>query len=89
MQTTAQQWLVYELTHSAVLLGVFGFASQVPLLFLSSLGGYIGDHYNRHRGVITTQTASMVQSTTDSCPAVAAMFAATNGRVARSGSSLP
>src|SRR5205807_5966504 len=60
MQTTAQQWLVYELTHSAVLLGVFGFASQVPLLFLSSLGGYIGDHYNRHRGVITTQTASMV-----------------------------
>jgi MFS family permease len=60
MQTTAQQWLVYELTHSAVLLGVFGFASQVPLLFLSSFGGYVGDHYNRHRGVITTQTVSMV-----------------------------
>src|SRR5438445_7276726 len=31
----------------------------------------------------------MVQSTIASCPAVAAMFAATNGRVARSGSSLP
>ncbi len=56
----AQQWLVYRLTHSAVLLGVFGFASQVPMLFLSSLGGYVGDHYNRHRGVITTQTFSMV-----------------------------
>jgi MFS family permease len=60
MQNMAQQWLVYRLTHSAVLLGVFGFASQVPMLFLSSLGGYVGDHYNRHRGVITTQTFSMV-----------------------------
>lgn len=60
MQNTAQQWLVYRLTHSAVLLGVFGFASQVPMLFLSSLGGYLGDHYNRHRGVIATQTASMI-----------------------------
>lgn len=60
MQTTAQLWLVYRLTGSAALLGIFGFASQVPMLFLSSLGGYIGDHYNRHRGVMATQTASMV-----------------------------
>jgi MFS family permease len=60
MQNMAQLWLVYKLTHSAVLLGVFGFASQVPMLFLSSLGGYVGDHYERHRGVIATQTASMI-----------------------------
>jgi MFS family permease len=60
MQNMAQQWLVYRLTHSAVLLGVFAFASQVPMLFLSSLGGYVGDHYNRHRGVIATQTVSMI-----------------------------
>ena len=60
MQTTAQLWLVYRLTGSAALLGIFGFASQLPLLFLSSLGGYLGDHYNRHRGVITTQSVSMV-----------------------------
>lgn len=60
MQTTAQLWLVYKLTGSAALLGVFGFASQVPMLFLSSLGGYVGDRYNRHRGVIATQTASMI-----------------------------
>jgi len=56
----AQLWLVYHLTHSAFLLGVFGFASQVPMLFLSSLGGYVGDHYDRQRGVIATQTASMI-----------------------------
>jgi MFS family permease len=60
MQNMAQLWLVYRLTHSAALLGVFGFASQVPILFLSSLGGYVGDHYERHRGVIATQTVSMI-----------------------------
>ena len=60
MQTAAQLWLVYELTKSAALLGVFGFANQVPILFLASIGGYVGDRYNRHHGVIWTQTASMV-----------------------------
>ena len=60
MQTTAQLWLVYKLTGSAALLGVFGFASQVPMLFLSSIGGYVGDHYDRQRSVIATQTCSMI-----------------------------
>jgi len=60
MQSTAQLWLVYKLTGSAALLGVFGFANQVPILFLASIGGYVGDRYNRHRGVIWTQTASMI-----------------------------
>ena len=60
MQNMAQLWLVYQLTHSAALLGVFGFASQVPMLFLSSLGGYVGDRFDRHRGVVVTQTISML-----------------------------
>ncbi len=60
MQTTAQLWLIYELTGSAAFLGVLGFASQVPMLFLSSLGGYVGDRYDRKRGVIATQSASMI-----------------------------
>jgi MFS family permease len=60
MQSTAQLWLVYKLTGSAALLGVFGFANQVPILFLASIGGYVGDRYNRHRGVMWTQTASMI-----------------------------
>ena len=48
MQSTAQLWLVYKLTNSAALLGVFGFANQIPILVLASVGGYIGDRYNRH-----------------------------------------
>jgi MFS family permease len=60
MQSTAQLWLVYRMTNSPALLGIFGFASQIPILFLSSLGGYVGDRYNRQRGVIWTQTAAMI-----------------------------
>src|SRR5258708_35519975 len=60
MQSNAQLWLVYKLTGSAALLGVFGFANQVPILFLASIGGYVGASYNRHRGVIWTQTAAMI-----------------------------
>lgn len=60
MQSTAQLWLVYKLTKSAALLGVFGFANQAPILLLASVGGYVGDRYNRHRGVIWTQIASML-----------------------------
>jgi MFS family permease len=60
MQTTAQLWLVYKMTNSAAMLGIFGFASQIPIFFLASLGGYMGDRYNRHRGVIGTQTAAMI-----------------------------
>lgn len=60
MQNAAQQWLVYEQTSSAALLGVFGFASQMPMLLLAWIGGYVGDRYSRHRGVITTQSLSMV-----------------------------
>src|SRR5258707_10126557 len=60
MQSTAQLWLVYDLTHSAALLGVFGFANQIPILLLASIGGYVGDCYNRHRGVIGPPTAAMI-----------------------------
>ena len=60
MQRTAQLWLVYRFTGSAALLGVFGFANQIPMLVLASVGGYVGDRYSKHRGVITTQTASML-----------------------------
>ncbi len=60
MEATAQLWLVYKMTNSAALLGVFGFANQIPILLLAFVGGYVGDRYNRHHGVIWTQTVSMV-----------------------------
>jgi MFS family permease len=60
MQSVAQAWLVYELTHSSLLLGVVAFASQIPIFLLSPVGGTVADRYNRHRVVIATQTTSMV-----------------------------
>jgi MFS family permease len=59
MQTTAQLWLVYKLTGSAAMLGLLGFASQIPILPLAAVGGYVADHYDRHKGVMWTQAASM------------------------------
>src|ERR1700720_3079894 len=60
MQSTGPLWLPYQQSNSAALLGVFGFANQIAILLLASVGGYVGDRYNRHLGVIWTQTASMI-----------------------------
>ena len=60
VQNTAQLWFIYQLTGSAALLGVFGFMNQIPMLLLSSVGGYVGDRYSRHRGVIATQVVSLL-----------------------------
>ena len=60
MQGVAQSWLVYRLTGSSVLLGLVGFAGQIPVLLLSPLGGSLADTRSRHRIIITTQTAAML-----------------------------
>lgn len=39
MQQVAQSWLVYGLTGSATLLGVVGFATQIPVFALGAIGG--------------------------------------------------
>jgi MFS family permease len=60
MQSVAQAWLVYRLTGSSLLLGLVGFASQIPVFLLAPVGGMVADRYSRHRIVIATQTAAMV-----------------------------
>jgi MFS family permease len=60
MQTVAQSWLVYRLTGSSALLGLVSFASQIPVLLLSILGGIAADRFSRRQIVIATQTASMI-----------------------------
>ena len=62
MLQVAMGWLVYRLTSSALLLGVVGFASQIPTFVLSPFAGVIADRANRHRLLIVTQTLSMVQA---------------------------
>jgi MFS family permease len=62
MQQVALSWLVYRLTNSATLLGVVGFASQIPILALGPIGGVISDRYSCHRVAVWTQCAALVQA---------------------------
>src|SRR5580700_9131857 len=58
MQSIAQDWLVYRLTGSSLLLGLVAFVGQIPVLILAPVAGLVADRRNRHRTVITTQAAS-------------------------------
>jgi MFS family permease len=62
MQQIAISWLVYRLTHSALMLGVVGFASRIPTFLLASAAGVLVDRWNRHRTLVVTQTLSMIQA---------------------------
>ncbi len=62
MQQVALTWLVYRLTNSALLLGITGFAAQIPVFLFSSFAGVIADRFNRHRILIITQFLAMVQA---------------------------
>ena len=58
----ATSWLVYRLTHSPLLLGVVGFCGQIPSLLLAPVAGVLVDRWDRHRILLWTQAASMLQS---------------------------
>jgi MFS family permease len=62
MQQVALSWLVYRLTGSATLLGIVGFASQIPILVLGPIGGVINDRYSTHRVAVWTQCAALAQA---------------------------
>ena len=62
LQQTAMTWLVYRLTQSAWLLGVVGFAGQLPSFLLAPLAGVWTDRWNRHRALIVTQVLAMLQA---------------------------
>ncbi|WP_219226763.1 MFS transporter [Pedobacter antarcticus] len=62
MQKTAVSWLVYQLTGSAILLGVVGFVSLIPSLFLSPYAGSLVDRHNRYKILVITQIISMLQA---------------------------
>ncbi len=60
MQTVAQAWLVYELTHSELMLGIVGFAAAIPSLLVSPWGGVVVDRVNKRNLLVVTQASAMV-----------------------------
>lgn len=62
MQRTAVVWVIYSMTHSALLIGVTIFAEQFPSFLFSIPGGVAADRYNRYTVIKITQFTSMIQA---------------------------
>ena len=62
MTRIATAWLVYRLTHSALLLGTVSFAGQIPTFLVAPFAGVWIDRWDRRQVLVWTQTLAMVQS---------------------------
>ncbi len=62
MQQIAMSWLVYRLTGSAFMLGLVGFATQIPAFGISPFAGVFIDRSPRRRLLILTQSLAMLQA---------------------------
>ena len=60
MQTTAQGFLIFELTHSSAYLGYVGFAYGVPSWFFMMYAGVVADRVSRRKLLIITQSIMMI-----------------------------
>jgi MFS family permease len=62
MQSVAQQWLVYRITHSGYWLGVITFSLQLPAFLASPLAGVLADQVNRRKVLIFTELIAGLQA---------------------------
>jgi len=60
MQQVAQAWLVLELTHDPIWLGIVSAAQFIPVIILGLFAGVAADALPKRRVLIATQTAMMV-----------------------------
>ena len=60
LQQVARGWLVLQLTNSALMLGIVGSISTLPILILSLPAGVVADRLRKRSLLLTTQTAAMV-----------------------------
>ena len=60
MQVIAQGWLVYQLTHSDLALGIVGFAAAIPSLLVTPWGGVVVDRVPKRALLIATQAGAML-----------------------------
>ncbi|MGN6189356.1 MAG: MFS transporter [Conexibacter sp.] len=56
MQTVAEMWLVLQLTHSGVAVGVAAALQFAPMLIGGAWGGLIADRFDKRRLLLVTQT---------------------------------
>ena len=62
MTSTAQGWLVYQLTGSKALLGIVAAAGTAPMLVFATWGGWAADHFPKRSVLVCTQIAMMISA---------------------------
>ena len=62
MQNVAIGWMVYRMTHSAAMLGIVGFASQIPSFVITPFSGVLADRWNKYRVILICQALAMLQA---------------------------
>ncbi|HYX63734.1 MAG TPA: MFS transporter [Burkholderiales bacterium] len=62
VEQTAVSWILYELTNSALLLGLAGLARAVPTIALALVGGAIADRVPRRTMLYCTESTMLVNS---------------------------
>src|ERR1035437_4607976 len=60
LQVVAQGWLVLQLTHSALMVGLVAALANIPSFLFSLFGGVIVDRFPKKRIILFTQTSSMI-----------------------------
>jgi MFS family permease len=60
MQVMAQSWVMANLTDRAAVLGLSNFASGLPMLALTLLGGSYADRYDKRKILILTQVVQIL-----------------------------
>jgi len=64
MQSLALAWLILDLTHSPLYLGLEGFANTIPISIFSFYGGIIADRFDRRKLLIGTQWVMLILALT-------------------------
>ena len=62
MQSTAQAWLVLQLTHSAAALGIVVALQTLPVLLLGPYGGVVADRVDKRRLMVVLQSLMGLQA---------------------------
>jgi MFS family permease len=62
MQSIGQSWLVLELTHNALLLGVVGALQFLPVLLFTLFGGVLADRWPKRTVLLFTQSSAMIEA---------------------------
>jgi MFS family permease len=62
MQMMAQGWLVFDLTHSKLYLGIVAFCGSLPMFCFTLFAGPLADRFRKRNIVLVTQTLAMLQA---------------------------